>query len=120
MDRKKYDCIVEDLKQVLSAPPFLLAISKGILNDVTDKKAFTMSTIYDYFGGLDLVRGIVLRVGGVDVVLEVIDEMILIELVFDHRHLGMSSIRYIQWICKWIIVGRWIEHVFILHLIYFR
>ena len=120
MNRKKYDRIVEDLKQVLSVPPFLLAIAKGILHDITDKKAFSVIAIDDDFGGLDLARGIVLCVGGVDVVLEFVDEMILIELVCDHRHFWMSLIGYIQWVRKGIIAGRWIEQVFILHLIYFR
>ena len=83
MNRKKYDRIVKDLKQVLSIPPVFLSISKGILNDVSYKEALTVTTVDDYFGGLDLALCVVLIVGGVNVVLQFIDQPIFIELVSD-------------------------------------
>ena len=59
---------MEDFKQILSILAFLVAISLGVLENISKTESLTMSAVDDKLGCLELVLGVVFLVGAVDII----------------------------------------------------
>jgi hypothetical protein len=72
---------MKNLHQIFAIVTFLLPISLGILHDVTNAKAFAVSTVNNEFSGLKFVYGIMFAVSAINILLKVSNKLTLVVLV---------------------------------------